>query len=91
MKIAFLTPEYPHFQFKGSMGGIGTFTKNLAEQLVLNKHTVSVFLYSQEKTTVFVENGITISDAVVGVKPLRIIFTAICILYPIVIDTPASC
>ena len=32
MKIAFLTPEYPHVK-TGNSGGIGTSIKNLAESL----------------------------------------------------------
>ena len=43
MEIAFITPEYPIASFKGSIGGIGTFTKNLAEQLAHKKHEITVF------------------------------------------------
>jgi len=60
MKIAFITPEYPHFQFKGSMGGIGTFTKSIAIQLVRLNHNVTVFVHSQSKELVVQEEGVTI-------------------------------
>jgi alpha-maltose-1-phosphate synthase len=42
MKIAFLTPEYPH-QKTGNAGGIGTSIKNLAESLTALGHEVFEF------------------------------------------------
>ena len=60
MHIAFITPEYPCTKFKGNYGGIGTFVHNLASQLVANNHSVTIFVYSQESTLSFVENGISI-------------------------------
>ncbi len=60
MHIGFITPEYQYKNNQKAIGGIGTFTKNLAEQLVLNKYTVSIFLYSQNETKTFKENGITV-------------------------------
>ncbi|QXP67495.1 glycosyltransferase family 4 protein [Polaribacter sp. AHE13PA] len=60
MHIAFITPEYPHPNFKGSIGGIGTFTKNLADELVKKGERVTVFVHSQNKAEVYNENGIEI-------------------------------
>lgn len=60
MHIAFITPEYPHTYFHGSIGGIGTFTKNLASHLIRLNHTVTVFVHSQSKEFVLKENGVTI-------------------------------
>jgi glycosyltransferase involved in cell wall biosynthesis len=60
MHIAFVTYEYPCRQFKGGLGGIGTFTKNLAEQLVANHCKVTVFIFSQPIEQVLEENKVTI-------------------------------
>lgn len=60
MNIAFITPEYPITSFKGNIGGIGTFTKNLAEQLVENNCTVTVFIHSQSVEDIIYENGVEI-------------------------------
>ena len=60
MHIGFITPEYPHANFKGSIGGIGTFTQNLAKQLVRLNHKVTVFVHSQPKELVLEEHSITI-------------------------------
>ena len=60
MHIGFITPEYPCNEFTGNIGGIGTFTKNLASQLINNGHQVSVFIHSQSKSTVIEHNGIKI-------------------------------
>ena len=60
MHIAFVTPEYPCKQFNGNLGGIGTFTKNLAEQLVANHCKVTVFIYGQPIEQVLQENKVTI-------------------------------
>tara|TARA_R110001583_G_scaffold162719_1_gene314980 strand:- start:35218 stop:36360 length:1143 start_codon:yes stop_codon:yes gene_type:complete len=59
MHIAFLTPEYPHSKTSDS-AGIGTSIKNLAIELVKNKHTVTIFVYSEDANEVFEEQGITI-------------------------------
>ncbi|QTD37570.1 glycosyltransferase family 4 protein [Polaribacter batillariae] len=59
MHIGFITPEYPSVHFKGKIGGIGTFTKNLAEELIKLENTVSIFIYSQNENKVFKEDGIT--------------------------------
>ena len=60
INIAFITPEYPIFSFKGNIGGIGTFTKNLAEELVKNNCEVTVFIHSQSVDKVIVENEVEI-------------------------------
>ena len=60
MNIAFITPEYPLEDFKGNIGGIGTFTKSLAEQLVYKSCKVTVFIHSQPKEQVLIENGVEI-------------------------------
>lgn len=59
MHIAFLTSEYPHSKTSSS-AGIGTSIKNLAKQLVIQNHQVTVFVYSQDKTETFNDEGITI-------------------------------
>ncbi len=59
MKIAFLTPEYPHSR-TGNSGGIGTSIKNLAESLVGLGHSVRILVYGQKEETVFDDSGITI-------------------------------
>jgi hypothetical protein len=48
MKIAFLTPEYPHSK-TGSSGGIGTSIKNLAVGLLAQGHAVRVLVYGQQE------------------------------------------
>ena len=60
MHIAFITPEYPLEAFKGNIGGIGTYTKGLAEQLVHYSCEVTVFVHSQPKEQVLVENGVEV-------------------------------
>ncbi|MCI2228395.1 glycosyltransferase family 4 protein [Polaribacter sp. MSW13] len=60
MNLAFITPEYPIASFKGNIGGIGTFTKNLAEQLVKNQCKVTVFVHSQPKENVVIQNGVEV-------------------------------
>jgi glycosyltransferase involved in cell wall biosynthesis len=61
MKIAFLTPEYPHSK-TGSSGGIGTSIKNLAIGLLGEGHSVRVLVYGQKEESVFDDNGITIQQ-----------------------------
>lgn len=61
MKIAFLTPEYPH-QKTGNAGGIGTSIKNLAESLVALGHTVRILVYGQKQESIFNDNLITIQQ-----------------------------
>lgn len=59
MKIAFLTPEYPHAE-TGNSGGIGTSIKNLAESLTALGHSVRILVYGQKKEIIFEDAGITI-------------------------------
>ncbi|WP_299667495.1 glycosyltransferase family 4 protein [uncultured Polaribacter sp.] len=60
MHIGFITPEYPSTHFAGRIGGIGTFTKGLSKELVKLGNTVTIFIYSQKKNIIIIENGITI-------------------------------
>lgn len=57
MKIAFLTPEFPHPK-TGSSGGIGTSIFNLSQGLVQLNHEVTIIIYGQNEDEVFIENGI---------------------------------
>lgn len=57
MKIAFLTPEFPHPK-TGASGGIGTSILNLSKGLLDLGHTVSVVVYGQDADESFEENGI---------------------------------
>ena len=59
MKVAFLTPEYPHTE-TGSAGGIGTSIKNLGEALVQLGHEVSILVYNQKQDQVFQSDSIAI-------------------------------
>lgn len=58
MKIAFLTPEFPHPK-TGSSGGIGTSIFNLSKGLVNLGHQVIILVYGQNDDEIFHENGIT--------------------------------
>ena len=57
MKIAFLTPEYPHSR-TGVSGGIGTSIFNLSKGLVQHGHKVSVIIYGQDIDEVFEDNEV---------------------------------
>lgn len=59
MKIAFLTPEYPHPK-TGASGGIGTSIKNLAKGLLAAGCSVRVLVYGQKEEDVFEDEGICI-------------------------------
>ncbi|SHG11092.1 Glycosyltransferase involved in cell wall bisynthesis [Flavobacterium micromati] len=61
MKIAFLTPEYPH-DYTGSSGGIGTSIKNLATGLLAEGCTVRVLVYGQNEDRLFDDNGIAVQQ-----------------------------
>ncbi|MFV5688953.1 glycosyltransferase family 4 protein [Flavobacterium sp. ZT3R25] len=61
MKIAFLTPEYPHPKI-GASGGIGTSIKNLALGLLRQGCAVRVLVYGQKEEGVFSDNGICIQQ-----------------------------
>jgi len=52
MKIAFLTPEYPHPR-TGNSGGIGTSIKNLAKGLLQQGCEVRIMIYGQKEEAVF--------------------------------------
>ena len=75
MKIAFLTPEYPHPK-TGSSGGIGTSIKNLAIGLLAQGISVRVLVYGQKEDAFFDDNGILIQQIKnVKVKGLSWFFT----------------
>ena len=61
MKIAFLTPEYPHPK-TGNSGGIGTSIKNLAIGLLAKGCSVRVLVYGQQEEGVFEDNGIVVQQ-----------------------------
>jgi len=61
MRIAFLTPEYPHAA-TGTSGGIGTSIKNLAESLTALGHEVRILVYGQREDAVFEADGIVIQQ-----------------------------
>jgi glycosyltransferase involved in cell wall biosynthesis len=61
MKIAFLTPEYPHSK-TGNSGGLGTSIKNLAIGLLAQGVSVRVLVYGQNGDAVFDDNGIFIQQ-----------------------------
>jgi alpha-maltose-1-phosphate synthase len=57
MKIAFLTPEYPHPK-TGNSGGIGTSIMNLSKGLKLIGCDITILIYGQDKDEFFQENGV---------------------------------
>lgn len=59
MKIAFLTPEYPH-TITGKSGGLGTSIRSLALGLIDQGCAVRVLVYGQNEETTFEEEGIVI-------------------------------
>lgn len=61
MKIAFLTPEYPH-KLTGSSGGIGTSIKNLTKGLLALGHECRVMVYNQDSDDKFVDEGVVIQQ-----------------------------
>jgi len=61
MKIALLTPEYPHPK-TGISGGIGTSIKNLATGLLVEGCSVRVLVYGQKVEGIFDDNGICIQQ-----------------------------
>ncbi len=61
LKIAFLTPEYPHLK-TGNSGGIGTSIKNLAVGLLAEGCSVRVLVYGQKSDAVFDDNGILVQQ-----------------------------
>ena len=61
MKIAFLTPEYPHAK-TGNTGGIGSSIKNLAVGLLAQGCAVRVLVYGQKGDAIFEDNGIVVQQ-----------------------------
>ncbi|PKP12273.1 MAG: glycosyltransferase family 1 protein [Bacteroidetes bacterium HGW-Bacteroidetes-3] len=61
MKIAFLTPEYPHAN-TGNSGGIGTSIKNLAQGLLAQGCAVRILVYGQKEDAVFEDDGIVVQQ-----------------------------
>jgi glycosyltransferase involved in cell wall biosynthesis len=59
MKIAFLTPEFPHPQ-TGTSGGLGTSVKNLADGLVRAGHEPLILVYGQDSDAFFEDNGLSV-------------------------------
>jgi len=57
MKIAFLTPEYPHPK-TGTAGGIGSSILNLSKSLSDLGHDISILVYGQDQDDSFMEAGI---------------------------------
>lgn len=58
IKIAFITPEYPHPKTPGICGGIGTSIMNLAKEMAAKGAGVSIVVYGQQEDAIFVEEGI---------------------------------
>jgi len=61
MKIAFLTPEYPHSK-TGASGGIGTSIRNLCLGLISQNCEVRVLVYGQKEEGSFLDEGILIQQ-----------------------------
>lgn len=75
MKVAFLTPEYPHIK-TGNSGGLGTSIKNLAVGLLEKGVSVRVLVYGQKQDDFFDDNGILIQQIKnVKIKGLSWYFT----------------
>ena len=75
MKIAFLTPEYPH-ALTGNSGGIGTGIKNLAVGLVAAGCKVHVLVYGQDQDAVFKDENVVIQQIKnIKIKGLSWFFT----------------
>lgn len=58
MKIAFLTPEFPHPK-TGTSGGIGTSIQNMTRGLAALGHQPLVLVYGQDRDEHFEENGVS--------------------------------
>lgn len=61
MKIAFLTPEYPHSK-TGNSGGIGTSIKNLSIGLLEYGISVRILVYGQKEDAIFDDNGVLVQQ-----------------------------
>ncbi|AWG25394.1 glycosyltransferase family 4 protein [Flavobacterium kingsejongi] len=66
MKIAFLTPEYPHALTTKS-GGIGTSIANLGKALAALGHEILVIVYGQKEDTEFMDQEVQV-HAVKNIK-----------------------
>lgn len=60
MKIAYLTPEYPHNSVDNSSGGIGTSIFNLAEGIKKIGHRATILVYNQAKDEIIKSHEATI-------------------------------
>ncbi|WP_142785586.1 glycosyltransferase family 4 protein [Changchengzhania lutea] len=75
MKIAFLTPEYPHPK-TGNAGGIGTSILNLSKALSNLGHEISILIYGQDEDDYFTEENICFYKIKnIKVKGLSLILT----------------
>lgn len=59
MKIAFLTPEYPH-PLTGASGGLGTSIKILAKSLADQGHSARILVYGQKEEGLFEDYGVVV-------------------------------
>ena len=59
MKVGFITSEYPHAKVKHA-AGIATSIKNLAITLIKKGVDVTVFVYHQNESEVFYDEGVEI-------------------------------
>lgn len=57
MKIAFLTPEYPHPK-TGLAAGLGTSIMNLSRGLQREGHQITILIYGENKDEMFIDNDI---------------------------------
>lgn len=57
LKLAFLTPEYPH-ELGSKSAGLGSSIRNLATALVAKGHDVTIFIYGQQNSQVINNDGI---------------------------------
>jgi glycosyltransferase involved in cell wall biosynthesis len=75
MKIAFLTPEYPHEQ-TGNSGGLGTSIKNLAHALTALGHEVVILVYGQKQDATFLDDAVAVHQIKnIKIKGLSWFFT----------------
>ena len=61
MKIAFLTPEYPHLK-TGNSGGIGTSIKGLSKGLLALGCEVRILIYGQKNDHIFDDDGVCVQQ-----------------------------
>ena len=58
MHIGFITPEYPHPEVQKA-AGMGTSIRNLVHALVAKGVQVTLFVYVQQESKVFQEEGVS--------------------------------